>query len=63
MVKQLVKAAEGSPILAFDTAFPQTLWSQYIIILRKNIVSYWRCCLNFVLVHRHVTFSFINWIE
>jgi len=42
-VERLSQPEQGSAPIAFPSAFPQPLWRQYVIILTKNIISYWRC--------------------
>ena len=39
---RLSQPAPGSAPLAFDSPFPQPLWAQYLIILKKNTICYWR---------------------
>ena len=43
LVERLSQPEQGSSPIAFPSAFPQPLWRQYVIILTKNIISYWRC--------------------
>jgi hypothetical protein len=42
MVAKLSQPEPGSSPLAFDTEYAQPLWRQFVIILAKNLVSYWR---------------------
>jgi len=43
MVERLGQPEAGSSPLAFATEYAQPLWRQYLIILTKNVVCYWRC--------------------
>ena len=43
ILDHLSQPALGSVPLAFAAPFPQPLWRQYLIILTKNVLSYWRC--------------------
>ena len=42
VVERLSQPEPGSAPLAFKTEYAQPLWRQYVIILAKNLVSYWR---------------------
>ncbi len=42
MVERLGQPEAGSSPLAFATEYAQPLWRQYLIILTKNVVCYWR---------------------
>ena len=42
MVERLSQPEAGSSPLAFATEYAQPLWRQYLIILAKNMVCYWR---------------------
>ena len=41
-MEKLSQPEAGSSPLAFATEYAQPLWRQYLIILAKNLVSYWR---------------------
>lgn len=42
LLSELEQSVPGSAPLHFHTAYPQSLPRQYVIILIKNLVSYWR---------------------
>ena len=42
MVQQLQHPKEGSKPLEFSALYSRSIWQQYIIILRKNLICYWR---------------------
>ena len=51
MVERLSQPEAGSSPLAFATEYAQPLWRQYLIILAKNMVCYWRCVAGTITDH------------
>ena len=45
LAERLSQPAAGTSALAFESEHAQGLLSQYSILLRKNIIAYWRCTL------------------
>ncbi len=42
LVAKLEQPEPGTAPLAFSRRYPQSLLSQYLIVLTKNFVCYWR---------------------
>jgi len=39
-IDEKAEPCEGTQPLRFDTEYPQNLWRQYLIILKKNFICY-----------------------
>ena len=39
-IDEKAEPSEGSQPLRFDSEYPQSLWKQYLIILKKNFICY-----------------------
>lgn len=42
LIEEKAEPAPGARPLAFDTHFPQPLWTQYLILLAKKSILYYR---------------------